>query len=48
VLIGGSGVRTLRWIEGLETELGVPLVSADRTLYLSVLKVMGLAENDGD
>jgi maleate cis-trans isomerase len=43
VMIGGSGVRTLDWVEDLEAELGVPLVSADRSLYSATVKALGLA-----
>jgi maleate cis-trans isomerase len=42
VMIGGSGVRTLGWIEALEDELGVPLISADRALYSATVKALGL------
>ena len=42
VMIGGSGVRTLDWIEALENELGVPLISADRALYSATAKALGL------
>jgi maleate cis-trans isomerase len=42
-MIGGSGVRTLDWVEDLEAELGVPLVSADRSLYSATVKALGLA-----
>lgn len=45
VLIGGSGVRTLSWIEDLQSELGLPLISADHSLYQSVLKIIGLKPN---
>ena len=41
MLITGSGVRTLHWIEETEAELGLPLVSADGTLYRSVLCQLG-------
>ncbi len=37
VLIGGSGVRTLDWIDELSGELGLPLVSADASLYHATL-----------
>lgn len=37
VLIGGSGVRTLDWIETLSGELGLPLISADASLYHATL-----------
>jgi maleate cis-trans isomerase len=42
LVIGGSGVRTLHWIESLEQELGIPLVSADRALYRAVLGRLAL------
>jgi maleate cis-trans isomerase len=42
VVIGGSGVRTLHWIDDLEQELGIPLVSADRSLYHSVMRQLAL------
>lgn len=37
VLIGGSGVRTLDWIDALSVELSLPLVSADASLYRATL-----------
>jgi maleate isomerase len=42
ILISGSGVRTLQWIDALQGEIGVPLVSADRALYQAVVRHMGL------
>ncbi len=45
LLITGSGVRTLHWIEDMQAELGLPLVAADDTLYRSVLQQFGLPVN---
>jgi maleate cis-trans isomerase len=45
MLITGSGVRTLRWLEDMEAELGLPLVSADGTLYRGVLRLLDLQPN---
>jgi len=42
VMIGGSGVRTHHWLERVQAEVGMPIVSADRALYQSVVQGMGL------
>lgn len=45
LLITGSGVRTLRWLDAMEHELGLPLVSADGVLYRSVMRLFDLPAN---
>mgnify|MGYP000615503604 CR=1 FL=1 len=42
ILVSGSGIRTLSWIKEMEQELGVPIVSADQSLYLGMVNAFGL------
>lgn len=42
VLIAGSGVRSLDWIIGLERELQIPLIAADRCLYRAAVTLLDL------
>ena len=45
IMIGGSGVRTHHWLERVQAEVGIPIVSADSALYQSVVKGMGLGQS---
>jgi maleate cis-trans isomerase len=42
MIIVGTGIRTSRWLDRLERELGLPLVAADASLYRRVQKSFGL------
>lgn len=42
VFVGGAGVRFLNIIEELETELGIPVLSADVALYWALLKALDI------
>jgi maleate cis-trans isomerase len=42
MIIIGTGIRTSRWIDRLERELGLPLVAADTSLYRRVQQNFGL------
>ena len=45
VVVSGSGVRTLNWVEELEREFGIPIIAADLALYRAVLKTLDLRPN---
>lgn len=47
IIVTGSGVRTLRWAEELQRELGIPLLSADFVLYKDVTRRLELAPATG-
>ncbi len=42
VLIGGSGVRSLRWKSQLQEDVGLPMVPADFALYQRVVSALDL------
>lgn len=42
ILISGAGIRSLQWIEALQAENPIPLVSADHALYKAVCAACGL------
>lgn len=42
LLVGGAGVRFINIIDELEAELGIPLISADVSLYWSVFRALGI------
>jgi maleate cis-trans isomerase len=43
VVVAGAGVRFLGWIDSLEAELGIPIVTADVSLYWSVSKTLDIS-----
>jgi maleate cis-trans isomerase len=42
MIVVGTGIRTSRWIDRLERELGLPLVAADASLYRRVQQSFAL------
>ena len=45
ILVTGGGMRLLDIIEGLEEEIGKPVIGGDVTLYWGILRTFGIKEN---